>query len=300
MTAEADMWAAAVEQAFRAGCVSLVPSNKLDMAGATPSEAANEWRFLTAVKGGWADSRIRICNMCGIDPEIVRQEALRRGASRQAVLGLRHEMRREETKGQPRSNVRKPSAATIERNARIAADYCAGMPLPEMVEKYGLARTTIESIAQHTGARRPPRDNAAREQLCAAVCADWADGVQSKVIAQRHGITIHAAQKIAMEAGVKRPDWFQTENGRRTSEKIRARNAARNADRNAEIMRRHAAGESFGAIGRAMGINWTTARMVIRTASAVEVRGDSNSRAGGGGVASSVSFHVENMPEMSR
>ena len=159
MSAEADMYAAAVEQAFRAGCKPLVPSNKADMAGASPSEAANEWRFLTAAHGAWADSRKIICEINGVDPELARQEALRRGPSRQALIGLRHEMRRGEAKKPPAGVAigKNPSPAIIARNAALAADYAGGMMIREMAVKYApLSADTIAKIANQLGAKRPP------------------------------------------------------------------------------------------------------------------------------------------------
>jgi transposase len=159
MSGEADMWAAAVEQALRAGCNPLVETRRNDMGGCTPSEAANEWRFLTAPHGPWADSRKHICEMCGVEPDLLRNEALRRGASRQAVLGLRHEARREEAK-KPHIGTaigKNPSPAIIARNAALAADYAGGMMIREMAVKYApLSADTIAKIANQLGAKRPP------------------------------------------------------------------------------------------------------------------------------------------------
>lgn len=243
MSAEADMWAAAVEQALRYGCAPLDGS---DLVGCEPSAAANEWRFLTDIQGGWADSRTHICNMCGLDPDILRREALRRGMSNAARAALMHgEMVAEKRKRKLRPAVWKGNDIDA-RNAAIAVDFAAGMSNDAMNRKYGLSLLSIKKIAYTHGAKRP---------------ADFVAIAREAVVAGRKD---------------------------------------RKPERNAEILARAERGEKTAAIARAMGVtpavvSSVTKRAKKKAGSAVEVRGDSNSRAAGG--VGLVSFHEADLSQ---
>lgn len=142
---EGDLWATAIEYAFRAACLPIGPQkNNAGGGGCEPSEAADEWRFLTDTKGGWAESRHIICWINGVDPEIVRNEALRRGISRQAQYGL--------LRGEERAVM---LAMSSERDQRILEEYAAGRPIPEMAAAYGLSEYRIRQLAGEYGVKRP-------------------------------------------------------------------------------------------------------------------------------------------------
>lgn len=214
MTAEADMWAAAVEQAFRAGCASRIPGVRVDYSGASALEAANEWRFLTATHGPWAESRSRICNMCGVDPDVARQEALRRGPSRLALDGLRAEKNRHEARGADRKHREvfgiNPRPSTMERNARLTEDYSAGVPMAALCAKYGLSESRVCNIANTLGVRRPDwfrveagklgpvvrdRNKAAASAVEAGGSVSRAGGGGVGVAASFHGETMEEATR---------------------------------------------------------------------------------------------------------
>lgn len=291
MTAEADMWAAAVEQAFRAGCASRIPGIKLDMGGATALEAANEWRFLTASHGPWAESRKRICEMCGIEPEVVRQEALRRGPSRHALFGLRGEMKHAEM-------LRNLNA----RDQRMMKDYASGRDIAEMVKEYGVSDRRIKQIAGEHRVKRqrqhwlPKKDIKARN---AAMLREYAAGVSIHVLTSNYGLTASTIQTIAGKNGVKRPEGYNAAIGLASA--VAAMENGANAARNAEIFDRWKNGASYGDIGRALDMNPQAVRSVIarmrkRTASNAsgEVLGGACVAGGGGGGVEMSSFHAGN------
>lgn len=273
MTAEADMWAAAIEYAFRAACRPVVETGRKDTGGGCePSEAADEWRFLTDTAGGWAESRAIICWINGVDPDVVRNEAIRRGISRQAKYGL--------LAGEARqSHLLEINA----RDATILREYAAGRPMGDIASEYGLTVNRIQQIAGEHGVKRPKNNTwpgrvmpSADPARNAAIIADWEAGVSLPDIAEKHGVRVASAKSIARRAGAKRPETFRLAilhaNG--------AAAAARNAERNAEIARRHADGETIREISKAMKLSPKTIRRAVETGSAVESRGAS--RAAGG------------------
>lgn len=295
MTAEADLWAAVLKRAIDDACEAELVRDPAKTTSAAPTvrDVHEAWQFLTDTKGEWGQSREFLSTLNGLNPGIVREAALQRGLSRAARVAL---MEREQPKVHKPRGGRKPSAANAERNASIAADYCAGMPLGEMAEKYGVAKSTIESVVQDAGARRPPKDVAAREKIHAAVLVDWAAGVPVEEISTRYSMPIGRVRKIAMAAKVKRPAWFLSASASKASDRLRARNA----ERNAEIMERHARGEGYITIARAMGLKWTTVRHVVQSAASAVEAGGSVSRAGGGGGDFKASFHAQSMEEATR
>jgi DNA-binding NarL/FixJ family response regulator len=323
MSAEGSMWAAAVEQAFRAACEPNPGDRRNDMGGCTPSEAANEWRWLTAPHGPWAESRIRICNLNGVDPEIVRQEALRRGASRQAALGLRHEMRREDEKAKPSPYKdprfgKQPSPEMLERNSKVAADYAAGIPKAVIAARYGLAWGTVKKIAQLVGVHRPiaqklkeieaawraETDMAARKYgdraaRNAALLEEYAAGVAMVDLSRKYSLAAGTIHAMAVQNEVRRPEGMRAE----INNRARAAKAAKIDARNAEILERAARGESRSEIAAHFGMTHAALDSAITRArkkagSAVESGG--SRAAGGEGGAVSVSFHVQNMQESPR
>lgn len=286
MTAEASMWATAIEYAFNAACQPLDATKRDTAAGCTPSEAANEWRFLTDDKGGWAESRKIICWVNGVDPDVVRAEAIRRGISRQAKYGL--------LKGEERA-----AAVGGARNARIIEDYEAGRPVGEIADANGISVARVMQLAGEVGAKRPkhsPWGSAAQpkpDDVSVAIAADWAAGMPLADMMAKYNKSAASIPAIARRMKAKRPDGWNSRQALLNAAIQKAKRDAECSERDAEIMRRHREGQSLREIGRALGMKHSTVRNIVkRTGSAVDDRGIS--RAAGGGV--SGSFHGQTMP----
>lgn len=82
---EADLAAAVVKQALADGCRPKISARQTG-GSASPADRSQAWAFLTATSGAWAESRKLWCGICGVDAELLRQEALRRGPARGAVV----------------------------------------------------------------------------------------------------------------------------------------------------------------------------------------------------------------------
>jgi hypothetical protein len=83
---ESDLWAAVLRWAFTDACEETRTATRRDGSSsrsATSVDKIHAWLFLTRETGPWAESRIMICWMCGVDPAVVREEALRRGPCRE-------------------------------------------------------------------------------------------------------------------------------------------------------------------------------------------------------------------------
>jgi FixJ family two-component response regulator len=290
MSAEGGMWAAAIEYAFRAACMPPEPTVKQDTGGGcTPSEAADEWRFLTDTQGGWAESRAIICWINGVDPDVVRSEAIRRGISRGARYGL---LTGEE---------RKAMLAEIgARDAKILQEYAAGRPICDIAAEHKISMIRVQQIAIQNRVKRPKnnkwpgRENEGiRSQRIIErnkrIVEAWVAGVPMEQIAVDADMPPEAVRSVARRAGAKRPAWFIAAQARKNAEEVVEKMAGRNAD----ILRRRASGESVSVIAASLGRHVRTIRNILsKPGSAVEDRGDSNSRAAGGGV----SFHAQSMP----
>ena len=90
MDGEADMWASVVRLALADACGAAATSSRNAGGNATPRDAVEAWKFCTDTTGAWAESRALICGLCGVNPDILRDEAIRRGPGR----GARAEMAR--------------------------------------------------------------------------------------------------------------------------------------------------------------------------------------------------------------
>lgn len=287
MTAEASMWATAIEYAFRAACMPLHDTGRQDTGGGcTPSEAANEWRFLTDARGDWAESRKIICWVNGVDPDVVRGEAIRRGISRQAKYGL--------AKGEER-------AALVggTRNILIVEDYEAGRPVADIAAANGISVARVVQLAGQVGAKRPkhsPWSTAAQpkpDDVSVAIAADWAAGVPMDDMVRKYGKPAASISAAARKLKALRPDGWAAQNALIGSAIRKARLDAANAERNAEIARRHREGQSFRQIARDLSLDIKTVFNINKKAgSAVDDRGISRAARGG----ECVSFHAETMP----
>lgn len=83
MNGEAQMIGASIAQAFRDACLIEPRPPKLGASlYPSPREAMEAWRFLTARNGEWAASREALCWAVGVDPDLIRCAALRKGPSR--------------------------------------------------------------------------------------------------------------------------------------------------------------------------------------------------------------------------
>ena len=289
----ADMWAAALEYAFRAACEPLCPTNRKDTGGScSPSEAADEWRFLTATKGAWAESRALICGINGVDPEIVRAEALRRGISRQAKYGL--------LTGEMRAGMLREMS---DRDQRMMTDYAAGIALHVIAKTYRISDRRIKQIAADHGVKRRRQHvhltPAQIEARNVPMLAEYQAGVSMEELTARYGLAESTITSIAHRRGVKRPEGYIAAIGRASA--IAAAEDAGRTARNAEIMRRRKAGESLKEIARDLGMKVDTARSVVNRA---EKRAASNASgevlggacvAGGGGGQSVPPFHEQSM-----
>lgn len=146
MSDEAQLWADVVWRALADGCAPAEHAPHTQLKARIPTsggsdltsiEARQAWIFLTSLHGEWAESRRDICLACGVDPEILRKEALKRGPSRLARVGL---MELEDA----------PTRKTTPCVAAMLLDYAAGMPMDEMVEKHGItARQCMVNAAYH-------------------------------------------------------------------------------------------------------------------------------------------------------
>lgn len=99
----AERAAAVVAQAFRDGCeprATAPPGEPVERkrarSSATKAEQLEAWEFLTATAGGWMEARCNWCWVVGVDPELVRAEALRRGPSHQVAEALAERRQRKE------------------------------------------------------------------------------------------------------------------------------------------------------------------------------------------------------------
>lgn len=124
-----------------------------------------------------------------------------------------------------------------------------------------------------------------------ALLAEYVAGVPTRVLAEKYGVRPATVLTITGRAGVHRtPEVL-----RRMGVEAAAKGHAHLAGRNAEILERAQRGQRPRDIARQMGISDKAVHGVLnrrKAASAVEVRGDSNSRAGGGACLSP--FHGEN------
>lgn len=80
----AELAGAVIRQAMHDGCRPH-PGARQTGGAATIHERSQAWAFLTAHTGAWAESRASWCWVCGVDPEVIREEALRRGPARGAA-----------------------------------------------------------------------------------------------------------------------------------------------------------------------------------------------------------------------
>lgn len=83
------------------------------------------------------------------------------------------------------------------RHLRIAADYAAGVPVVQIAEQYGVARTTVSHIARRLGIA--PRDRKRSDH--AAILFDYRLGLPIADIAARHKVSLALVVKVAQEAG---------------------------------------------------------------------------------------------------
>lgn len=81
----ADLAAAVIQQAFADACRPDREKGTRRNGTATPHERSQAWYFLTATSGEWARARADWCWLCGVDPDVIRQEALNRGPKRGVV-----------------------------------------------------------------------------------------------------------------------------------------------------------------------------------------------------------------------
>lgn len=251
MSAEADLWAAVFKRAIDDACgaESVRRASKESSAAPTARDVREAWAFLTDGNGEWGDNREFWTTMNGLNPGILREEALRRGLSRAARVALVDGECKAPSKPRPEI-VRLPRAAAKERNERLLRDYMDGVPTDIIGRRYGVKPATVHTIAERAG--------------------------------------VHRSLEVRAQ--------YARESGRRAHEHL--------ADRNAEIIERAARGQTQAVIAREMGISAKAVHALLtrqkkKTASAVEVRGDGNSRAGGG-VGVNASFHVQSMEEATR
>ncbi len=74
MTAESEMFAAVVYQAVLDADVHLRGANQT--AGYKPQDGQEALKLLTDSYGPWARSRMDICNVCGMDPNALRDRVV--------------------------------------------------------------------------------------------------------------------------------------------------------------------------------------------------------------------------------
>jgi hypothetical protein len=90
LTGEGDLVAAMFHRAFADACESppVAPGQRANGFNPTLREALDAWRFLTSTGGAWAEMRTLWAGLAGVEPGIVREEALRRGPGRAVRVAL--------------------------------------------------------------------------------------------------------------------------------------------------------------------------------------------------------------------
>lgn len=161
MSAEGDLWASFWATMFHDACGSETFAQRAQGSSAAPiaTDAVQAWYLLTDTKGQWAEQREYLAGICGFDPKLIRDEAIRRGPSRPlraflAAGGVEAHVKRG----------RKPDPIRVARDAAVAADYMAGVPATDIAARHGVAFSSVRRIAAAAGCP-------AREQLRAGPSA---------------------------------------------------------------------------------------------------------------------------------
>jgi hypothetical protein len=144
MSAEADLWAAVFRQALSDACAPLVETKRKEP-GVSALDAIAAWHFLTDETGDWAASRRYWATMNGVDGELVRQEALRRGASRQTRVALKQQAAMIEAK-----------ADINKRDQMILEAYAEGVAIRIICDQFKIGEARLRQIAGKAGVKRPP------------------------------------------------------------------------------------------------------------------------------------------------